>query len=490
MMVNIPKVLNENYCARVVEIEKIVALPNRDKIVGALIFGNQVIVSKDTKVGDVGIFFPVETALSAEFMAFNNLHQDNTLNNDPSKKGFFGSKGRVKCQKFGGHKSEGFFIPLDSLEYVFHAQITKDDLPVGTKFEILDGKEICKKYVIKDSRTPREPGSKQKKSVKLSRLVDNQFRLHFDTLNLRMNAHKLNPNDYISISSKYHGTSWVVGKVLVKDPIWQHTLAMKITGIDLYKNKKIAKYLKYLIKPAEKFQNYLIGTLLNVDNNSKPFYDVIWSSRKVVKNAFANPNPVHYYGMDIWGEIAEHVKDHIPAGITLYGECVGYLPNGSAIQSSEGKCFDYGCEPGTYKLIVYRITSTNAEGKVFEFSWPQILEFCNRISPYIGSGTCVGLETPNTYYYGKAKDYAPQIPIETHWNENFLAKLEKDFMKDADCPFCKNVVPEEGIIISKETLYERESFKLKNFRFLNKESEELDKEVVDIETSQSEEDPV
>ena len=483
---NIPTVKNENYCATIVEITKLVDLPNRDKIVGTLIFGNHVIVSKDTKVGDVGIFFPVETAISPEFLSYNNLYDIKEMNADITKKGFFSKKGRVKCQKFGGHKSEGFFIPIESLGYL-HLPYNTDNFPIGLKFDTINNQEICKKYVIKESRTPGAPGSKQKKSVKLNRLVDNQFRLHFDTLNLRMNSHKLDPEDTISISSKYHGTSWIVGKVLVRDPIWQHNLAMKITGINLYKNKKIARGLKYLIQPLERFQNYLIGTLLNIENKSKPFYDIIWSSRKVVKNAFANPNPVHYYGMDIWGDIANLVKDYIPAGITLYGECVGYLPTGGAIQSLGGKCFDYGCEPGIYKIIVYRITSTNTDGKVFEFSWPQIIEFCNSIKGFVGGGTCMGLETPNTYYYGKAKDYAPQIPVQQHWNENFLSKLEKDFIKDADCPFCKNVVPEEGIVISKESLYERESFKLKNFRFLLKESEDLDKDVVDIETSQSDE---
>ena len=46
-----------------------------------------------------------------------------------------------------------------------------------------------------------------------------------------------------------------------------------------------------------------------------------------------------------------------------------------------------------------------------------------------------------------------------------------------------NKVPEEGICVRKEGLV-IEIFKLKSFRFLEKESKQLDKGEVDIETQQ------
>ena len=187
-------------------------------------------------------------------------------------------------------------------------------------------------------------------------------------------------------------------------------------------------------------------------------------------------NPTHFYGMDLWGEIANSIKHLIPKGITLYGEAVGFLPTGRAIQEVNGVAFDYGCAPKTYKLLVYRVTSTNADGKVIEFSWAQITDFCKTY----------GFEMPNTFYYGKARDYFSQIPVNQHWHENFLGLLTSTFMLDADCPYCNNKVPEEGIVLSVDNLFERRSYKLKNFRFRMKaETEEADKGNNNIEDEQS-----
>ena len=101
----------------------------------------------------------------------------------------------------------------------------------------------------------------------------------------------------------------------------------------------------------------------------------------------------------------------------------------------------------------------------------------------------LGTHVPELYY-GKAKDYAPQIPVEQHWHENFLAKLEKDFMLNRKCPLNNNEVWEEGIVIRPEKLEECEQFKLKNWAFLQAESSYLDKGIADIETTQSENEEV
>ena len=89
------------------------------------------------------------------------------------------------------------------------------------------------------------------------------------------------------------------------------------------------------------------------------------------------------------------------------------------------------------------------------------------------------------FYYGKAKDYCPQIPVESHWQENFLSKLEKDFMLDRKCPLNNNEVWEEGIVIRVETLFDCTPYKLKNFAFLEKETRDLDKGEVDMESQES-----
>jgi hypothetical protein len=158
-------------------------------------------------------------------------------------------------------------------------------------------------------------------------------------------------------------------------------------------------------------------------------------------------------------------------GITLYGEAVGYLPTGAWIQ----KGYHYGCRPNNYEVYVYRITYTNPQGKLIEFSWPQIKEYCVKY----------GLKHVQEFYYGKAKDYCPTIPIEQHWNENFLAKLEADFMLDRKCPLNNNEVWEEGIVVRVDGLFECPPYKLKNFAFLDKERKDNDEGVIDIESAEA-----
>ena len=66
---------NPNYAITVVEIKTTYPLEGSDFLNGTLIFGNQVIVSKDVKVGDIGLFIPVETQLSKEYLSENNLYK-------------------------------------------------------------------------------------------------------------------------------------------------------------------------------------------------------------------------------------------------------------------------------------------------------------------------------------------------------------------------------------------------------------------------------
>ena len=47
---------------------------------------------------------------------------------------------------------------------------------------------------------------------------------------------------------------------------------------------------------------------------------------------------------------------------------------------------------------------------------------------------------------------------------------------------CNNKVPEEGIVVRKESLFSCDSYKLKSFRFLEFETKQLDKGESDIES--------
>ena len=172
---------NSNYAAVVTQIQTIVPLEGCDNVQAAIIMGNQVIVGKDINIGTVGLYFPLECQLSKEYLSANNLYRKAELNSDANKKGYFEENGRIRCVKFRGHKSEGFFMPMDSINFC-----TKDheEFTLGTEFDEINGTEICSKYVINVQRTPGSPGSgKQRKTKKtMSKLVDGQFRFHEDTI--------------------------------------------------------------------------------------------------------------------------------------------------------------------------------------------------------------------------------------------------------------------------------------------------------------------
>ena len=73
----------------------------------------------------------------------------------------------------------------------------------------------------------------------------------------------------------------------------------------------------------------------------------------------------------------------------------------------------------------------------------------------------------------------------TEFRAQYLHMLEAEY-NEKDCPICINKVPEEGIIIRKLKHPSKfEAFKLKSKRFLQKESEQADKGIVDIEEEQS-----
>ena len=443
MKLNKPK--NENYAAIVVEIKTLVPLEKCDNVQGAIIMGNQVIVSKDVKVGDVGVYFPLECQLSKEYLSNNNLYNKPELNIDNTKKGYFDENGRIRCQRFRGHKSEGLFMPLESLQ-----SFGVLELELNSCFDEINGFEICKKYVVKTNRTLGQPGSRKSKTkIKYeSKLIENQFRFHDDTAMLYRNLHKITPESLIHISYKMHGTSGISSYILCK------------------------KKLNWIEKLLSK---------LNV-NIKTEIYDYIYSSRKVIKNEELNPNAQHYYNEDIWGIAHNELKDFLQKGMTFYYEIVGFLPNGGTIQ----KDYDYGCEPNQHAIYIYRITQTNIDGKLFEFSAKQVQDFCKKN----------GLNAVPELYYGYARDlYFEVTPDgegdfsrkifsqanidEDSWRTNFL-KFIKEMYNEKDCFMCKNQVPEEGCVVRIEGL-EFEAYKQKSERFYLKESILLDKGESNIE---------
>lgn len=429
---------NKNYLAKIVKITDLEPHPNADRLQIATVDFQRVITGTNTKVGDIMVFFPLECTINKEFLAYSNGYRDSSLNADSEVKGLFESSGRVRAQKLRGLPSEGYLHPIAGVnEWLDNAKIddviTEDN--VGTEFDTLGDTLFVEKYLSPSHRIKGTANkTKGKKAKKVSRLVENQFYLHEDTENLKRNMLKVSPEDWISISYKLHGTSGAFGNILTK---------RKLSFFD-----KIHKFIFGYAK----------------DEN---VYDLVISSRKVIKNGFEDKKSNSYYDFDIWSEVGKELSGKVEPTITLYGEIVGQLPNGKWIQ----KNYDYGCRNGKHEFYVYRITSVSPVGKVYEFGPLERQKYCEKY----------GLNHVPMFYFGKAKDLF-EIDTDDHWHSTFLEKLQEKY-NEKDCFMCKHKLPEEGVVLRKEGgLFE--AYKCKSMRFLEMETKSLDKGEENIEDSQ------
>lgn len=430
---------NSNYTAKVVKLSAPRPHPNAQKLQLVTIDSQVVITGLDAKENDVYIYFPLESSINSDYLSWSNSFSSADLNADKTKKGFFPSSGRVKAVKLRGTPSEGYIVPVADLAKWLKADL--DEFVVGTEFSHYGDILICEKYVNKEAirraqELARRESKKGKKVKRESRLVEGQFRIAEDTENLKRNIHKISPNDIVSISYKMHGCNASIGKVLVKK---------KLSIIE-----KIAK---------------LFGANINTSQ-----YDLVYASRRVIKNQYADQKTMDYYDTDVWGDVAKRYGSFIKDGVTCHGEIVGFTATGKEIQNG----YHYGQEVGKADFYVYRMFYTSPNGEVFEFTMPQIQRYCAKN----------GLNVVPVFYYGKAKDLYPQISIDDHWHENFINELIKNYT-EKDCFMCKDkVVPEEGIVLAKEGDY-FESYKLKSIKFLERETSLLDKGEVSIEDVES-----
>lgn len=426
-----------NYAAKVVQLNNLRKHDNADRLQCATIDFQNVITGLDAQPGDVYVYFPVECKINADFLRETNSFREATLNVCPNEKGFFEKNCRVKAIKLRGEKSMGYIVPSLHVEEWLKLPNQSLSEHLNVEFDTINDVEVCRKYVVK-KREPRL--QKSGKKPKVDRLVDGQVHLHVDTENLRRNVKKIHPQDEISISYKTHGTSFWVSHVLSKRKLpWWEKLSKKI-GLGVQETE----------------------------------YDYIYGSRRVVKNACLEDPKAHdhFYSYDLWEVIKDELKEYIPKGYTIYGECLGYTKDGAFIQGP----YDYGCQQGEHKLYIYRVTFTNEDGLVTELTTKQIQEFCKRYD----------LVCAHVFYTGKAMDIYPELTPEycfeskeaedqavENWRVQFVEKLEQKF-NEKNCFMCNNEVPEEGIVVRKESMFDYEVYKLKSFAFLEKESKDLD----------------
>lgn len=431
---------NINYLAKIIDIQSFTSHPDPEttKLKLAHVDGFNIVVGIDSQPG-IYVYFPTSCELNPQLLAYGNLYRHTEKNNNPeAKAGFFEDNGRVKAIKLRGIVSEGFLMDWTLFHNFIVENTNKEIEPdINTEFDSIEdsGKSfwICKKYIVQTTiKSPKE-SRYQKRVKRFNRVIDTQFRFHYETSQLRKVPTFIKPDDLISITSKIHGTSMCSAYVLCKKP-----------------------------KPWWKFWQ----------KEDDLIYDYLYSSRSVIKNADYNPKKNEgFYGCDVWYYTNEYLKPFLQKGMMIYSEIVGFLPNGGYIQ----KNYDYGCIPSkneqdykpeiNFKVRIYRITLTNVDGKVHEFSAKEVQQWCKNN----------GLIPVEELYYGYARDLYKDLDESEHWQENFIDKLanDKNFYMEINSPDCSNKVPHEGIVIKKEDMIPAAT-KLKCWAFLNKEQVALD----------------
>lgn len=521
----------EEYCATIVKVGELKDIENSDNLKQAVIDGFSVVVNKnDVKEGDYMIYCKNETELSAQFLSVNNMyeigerdknanyHEVQKLidegNQDEAKKlvGYFNKNGRVKMIRLRGCPSMGVLMKLDSfinwdpelkdVDLSDYVKFDENGNFIPFDFDTVNGKLFIKAYVPRTANRQPGSGSGKKKDAakKFDRLIEGEWAFHYDTAQLNSNMWRFNPDTVVDVSLKIHGTSIVLGNILVKKPTLMNKLRDWINSIKDRKiakiDRKIAQINKQIMAAYETSETVVrISDVENVHilekkktkiENSKitkfstEYYNV-YSSRTVIKNRYINKQVNSgFYSVDVWGEYNQLLNGKIPRNITIYGEIVGYL---SGCANMIQKSYDYGCEVGTNKLMIYRVTEKLEDGTHKEYEIDEVIRFGNDLRLAYPSIADRIMPYP-LLYHGKLSDLYPDIDIANHWNENVLEAMKNDsehFGMELDEPMCNTKVPREGICIRIANDPVKECFKLKCLKFLKKESENIDKGVVDIE---------
>lgn len=464
------------HCGYVVKVEKLRPHTNADKLQIATFFGNDTCVNLETKFGDVGIYFPSDLQLNEEFCVENHMCRKKP-DGTPDTGYLEPDKRNIKAIKLRGEKSDGVFMPLSCLAYT---GVNLDDINVGDTITVVNGHEICKKYIPRGRNRNNSANGKGNKTRKKHVPVAPLFTEHADTEQLAYNLGAFKPYDEIEITLKMHGTSQRTAYVPVlkgyKRTIWDKIF--KREGTPIYD------------------WDYVSGTRRTVLDD--------WDGGFYGSNAFRKQHHDKFVGK-------------LRKGEEIYYEVVGFTDNGTSImgkgnnkkldkdfvkQYGEETVFSYGCsptglgEPVEYwdeaktrpavcpkvpqsDLYVYRMTMTNEDGDVVEYS-PDFMRYrCEQM----------GVKCVPVFWKGFLKE--PDDWCGDDWTPGEFAKMIAEQHYDGPDPIGKTHV-REGVVVRiinrpKFCAYKHKNYSFKMLEGLIKETAEApDMEEVEDEINNEE----
>ena len=424
----------------IVKIEHLRPHTNADRLQIATIFGNDVIVDLNVTIGDIGVYFPSDLQLSKEFCEINDLVRRKDENGNPCGGYLDPDKRNIRPIKLRGEKSDGIYLPIKCLEY------TQGRLKIGDRIDVVNGHEICCKYIPVIKNKTSSKTKKCKKVRKHTAPVAPLFIEHADTEQLNYNLDAFKAGDQIEITLKMHGISNRVAYVPV----------------------------------LKKFKRTLFDRILGREGKPIYEYDYISGTRRTVLSSFDGG----FYGINAFRkQFEDRLRGKLYKGEEVYFEIVGFTDAGTPImpigdnnkvgkdfvkQYGEKTVFSYGCAPNDKDLpqsemYVYRMTMTNEDGNVVEYS-PDFMRYrCEQMGV-----KCVPVFAKATIDCEGVHIYAPDNELYgfVHETDNVgdTVKLVAEKYYDGPDPIGKTHV-REGVVVRIINRPKFCAYKHKNFNF-------------------------
>lgn len=405
------------YCGYVTTIQELRKHGNADRLQVTTLFMNSVIVGMDYTVGQRVVFFPVDGQLSEEFCRDNDLVRRKDEHGMPAGGYLDPVKRNIKAIRLRGEKSEGLALPIESLENYCDVDTLRD----GDQITMLNGHEICRKYIPRHNQSAHvDKVSKTRSNRERDAEQFPFFSQHIDTQQLAYNRSAFVPGDICYITLKCHGTS-----------------ARTANTIEVSERKK--SLLDRLLRRPQRFDRAyksVSGTRRTVLRSYDGGYYGDNAFRQKYHDLFSERLPK---GMEAFYEICGWVDGTTP----IMGKCKNRLTGDKEFVRKYGDetVFSYGCEPGENRCFVYRMTMTNEDGYVVELPWHQVKVECEKM----------GVE------------HVPEFDcfIYTTW-EDLMERVERFY--DGEDPIGKSHV-REGVVVRIDNRPSFTAYKHKNYNF-------------------------
>lgn len=415
-----------SYCAYIVRVRELRKHSNADRLQVVTLFGNDVIVGLDVKVGDFGVYFPTDGKLGLEFAKENNL-----LRISGSSAGGYldAEKRHVSSLKLRGEKSDGLYLSINSLSKFTNVSKLKEGDTIAT----LNGILICEKYIpkVKESKQGTPKGDKNKKKLKVLYPL---FEQHLDTSQLAYNTHVFKQGDILDITLKLHGTSQRTAYTIKKAETKLHSLLRKV-GIK--------------IQPKKSWE-YISGTRrVTLTTYAGGFYSTGNQFRKQWHDFFDGK-------LKKGEEVFYEVVGYTGADSLIMPECDNKKTKDKEFikQFGDKTRFTYGCGAGQSDIYVYRMTMTNEDGYVVEYPWNLVKLRCEQMgvkfTPDLERLTFTTVEDLMT----RVSQYVDGVdPIgKTHLREGVIVRIDNREKFSAFKQKSFNFKVLEGIIKSDDVL--------------------------------------